>query len=120
MEKVKVGDVLYDNSLVEHTVEKVGNKYFECVDKRGKWRIDGLTYVSEYTNNQTLFKNKQEILDKKEIRELSNKIRSKIATYGNIDYPLDVLRKIYELLTPSNQITTLAVDDGKFGIGFGE
>jgi hypothetical protein len=98
MEILKIGQVLYSKDLNEYEVIKIGNKYFECKNHRGRFSKETLKYDTEYSNKTQLYVNKQCILDEKEIYKLQSEIRSKITQYGNMSLSLTSLRKIIEII----------------------
>jgi len=93
-----IGQVLYSLDLREYKISKIGNKYFECENHRGKFHIKTLIFVSEYSTSLKLYIEKQIILDLKERDNLQRSIRNKIQSYGNINIGLDDLRIINLIL----------------------
>lgn len=98
MEKLKIGQVLFSRDLSEYEIIKIGNKYFECKNHRGRFSKETLKFDSKYSNKPQLYVNKQDVLDEKEVSKLESEIRNKIKPYGSMGVSLINLRKISELL----------------------
>ena len=83
----------------EATVSKVGRKYFELIEcPREKYDLKTLRQVTEMNyENQVYFK-LQDILDEKEHQKLSNEIKRAFNGYGKLQYSLEQLRKIAEIV----------------------
>lgn len=96
--KLQIGQILYSYDLNEYKISKIGNKYFECEEIRGKFNKETLKFVSEYSSSLQLYIEKQNVLDLKEREKLHESIRNKIPSYGNINISLEDLRIINEIL----------------------
>ena len=106
--KVFVGQILfreintrYKKEITEHTVTKVGKKYFECSDLRHKITISNLKH--EYNvysqNNYQMYRSKQEILDKNEMNSLFQKIKQSFSDYNhNANFTIEQLRNIANII----------------------
>ncbi len=90
----------------EATVSKVGRKYFELIEcPREKYDLKTLRQVTEMNyENQVYFK-LQDILDEKEHQKLSNEIKRAFNGYGKLQYSLEQLRKIAEIVGLQYPIT---------------
>lgn len=97
--KISIGQTLYDNQINEYIVKKIGRTYFECEGRRGRFVIETLKDDSQFRATQ-LYLSKQEVLDKKEITEISQLLRKFIGNYGDINLPLHLLRKMKNIITP--------------------
>jgi len=95
--KIKVGQTLYDSFITNYIVSKVGNKYFECLNFRGRFSIDTLLEKSEYKRTQ-LYVEIQPLLDSKERAEIESTVRTIFKTYGKINLTLEQLRRINEII----------------------
>lgn len=95
-----IGQILYDYKLREFRINKIGNKYFECEDRWGRFVIETLKFdCPNYTQNQfQLYVSKQEILDIKERQELVSEIKKIFWGWGKINLSLEQLRKISEII----------------------
>jgi hypothetical protein len=99
--KLQIGQILYDKSLREYNVSKIGKVYFECEGKRGRYVIETLKkYEPVYTQNSyQLFTDRQEVETINELEKLSSEILFYFRNqYGTIKLPLENLRKIKELI----------------------
>ncbi len=103
-----VGMKLYypsGNEAKEITIEKIGNKYFQC---EGWWRykfsIETLKYESDNypQSNIQLYVTAQEILDKKEKDELFQKIRKLFDWNNPRTHSLEQLRGVNKILFPND------------------
>lgn len=107
--KMKVGDTVWvvgndrnNEGLTETFVTKVGKKYFE-VDRffSRRFFIDTLKHDGKgYSSAYTVYLDKESYLEKKEISQLSEKIRKEISMYGNIKQPVEILRAVWDLIKP--------------------
>lgn len=100
-QKVWVTPGHYDNKTepYEAVVTKVGNKYFELNNNaREKFDNKTLKQSNGINYNTQVYISLQQIQDKKEHKQLSNFIRTKFGSYGNIPFSLDKLRQIAEIL----------------------
>ena len=105
---VFVGQVLYrertgrysTGEITEHTVTKIGRKYFECTDLNDKINVSNLNYESKMysQNNYRLYRTKQEILDKNELSRLYSKIQHSFSHYSNQKFSLEDLRKVAQII----------------------
>lgn len=107
-QKVFVGQVLFKEVtsrhtgtyISEHTVTKVGKKYFECDGLRDKFNINNLTHEDkDYSQrNYKLYRSKQEIQDENEFADLMAKIQNAFSHYNyNKDFTLEQLRQIADI-----------------------
>ena len=84
---------------VEATVSKVGRKYFQLhPDETTKYSLETGVEAIESNYCNRVYLTLQEILDEKEHVALSNSLKQVFGGYGRLPYPLDVLRKVAELL----------------------
>ena len=105
---VFVGQVLYrertsrhsPTEITEHTVTKIGRKYFEATGLNDKINISNLKYESPMysQHNYQLYLSKQQILDRQEMNSLYNKIQNLFSHYSNRKFTLDELRKVAEIV----------------------
>jgi hypothetical protein len=97
---LKAGQILYDFELKEYKISKIGNIYFECEHKRGKFTISNLRHYSKDYNQDRyqLYLTMQEVLDIKEIEILERRIRQKLKPYGCTNIPLEKLKLISDIL----------------------
>lgn len=106
---VYLGQVLYrersnryskEIEITEHTVTKIGRKYFEATGLNDKINIENLTYESKMysQHNYKLYLSKQEILDKNEANELYNKIQHLFSHYSNRSFTLEDLRSVAKIV----------------------
>jgi len=91
---IKKGLILYDSSLKEFVVSKVGNKYFECEGVRRRFSIEKMQFDSQHGNGYCLYLDKQILLDTKERNKLENEIRKVMKPYGKTELSLEQLREI--------------------------
>lgn len=103
---MKVGDKIYieDNNggILEWEILRIGKKYLYIhSDNRHPISKDELKYECEnYPQyNKQYYANKQEILDKQEIRQLSSKIREAMDRRSIMPLTLDQLRAIHKIIT---------------------
>lgn len=61
--------------LTEALITKVGKKYFEVDAVRGKFYLEDLRFVTEYSSNCRVYLSKQEYEDGREINYLAGKFR---------------------------------------------
>ena len=102
-QKVQVVNRNYgvDSKPTEHTVSKVGRKYFylERIDR--KYRIlDGVEEI-DYGYRSEAYSSLQEIEDKREHLKLASKLSREFRYANGSEYDLDTLRKVCELLNIS-------------------
>lgn len=82
-------------------VTSVGKKYF-YVDNGPRFFLDTLGIdAGGYSSQDRCYLSEQEYYDVVERKMLSDQIRKSIGAYGDINLPLDILRKVHELLTPT-------------------
>lgn len=83
----------------EATVLKVGRKYFELTEMLGtRYDLETLKQVTgNYFVNQ-VYINLQDIFDEDEHKKLSSDIRRAFNGYGKLNYTLEQLRKIAEII----------------------
>jgi hypothetical protein len=106
-----VGETLYslnignaargcEQVLTPVIVEKVGNKYFSCHNGyySRKYNISNWMEYSQYMPNSILYEKEQDWLDKKEAEEIFRKLRELFTSYGKINFTLEQLRKVQEIL----------------------
>lgn len=83
----------------EATVSKVGRKYFELTEcPREKYDLETLRQVTETNYENKVYLKLQDILDEKEHQKLSNEIKRAFSGYGKLQYSLEQLRKIAEIV----------------------
>lgn len=83
----------------EATVSKVGRKYFELIEcPREKYDLETLRQVTETNYENKVYLKLQDILDEKEHQKLSDKIKRSFNGYGKLQYSLEQLRKIAEIV----------------------
>ena len=118
MEKPVVGQVLYslnvgnaarhrEQKLTPVKVTKVGRKYFTCCPEGGgfysetKYRIDSWSQHTDYLADSALYKTKQGWKDEKECHLIRGFFRTFFDYRGGCDkLPLDILRKVKDLVEP--------------------
>jgi hypothetical protein len=100
-----VGMKLYNWDEKEFTVKKIARKYFEVEETWHKIEIATLKYTNpDYMQaNYQLYRDKNEILHTKERRKLIDQLRKAFSYYGDIDYTLEQLRQVAEILNLNNQ-----------------
>jgi len=100
MEKIKVGQVVYNKADAgEHTVTKVGNKYFEVTGSRYRFEIATLASDRNSFRQTFLSLDKQSVLDTIEFDKLYRTIGGKFRDWtGTKNFNLEQLRKINEIL----------------------
>lgn len=83
----------------EATVSKVGRKYFELDEcPREKYDLETLRQVTETNYQNKVYIKLQDILDEKEHQKLSDEIKRAFNGYGKLQYSLEQLRKIAEIV----------------------
>ena len=83
----------------ETTVSKVGRKYFELTEcPREKYDLETLRQVTETNYENKVYLKLQDILDEKEHQKLSDEIKRAFNGYGKLQYSLEQLRKIAEIV----------------------
>lgn len=83
----------------EATVSKVGRKYFELMEcPREKYDLETLRQVTETNYENKVYLKLQDILDEKEHQKLSDEIKRAFNGYGKLQYSLEQLRKIAEIV----------------------
>lgn len=87
-----------NKQLIETTVSKVGNKYFEIKGLRYKFSIDDLRQQTEYSANIEIVLNKDDFDNQVKTDYLLSKLRKEIGNYGKSNIPLDKLIKMVEIL----------------------
>ena len=108
---IVVGQVLYCEEsrrnapfeIKEYTVKRIGKKYFYLDGHKEKYPVDKDTLFhnnKEYSQfNFQLYRDKQEILDRREKYDLYDKLRKHFDWSGNIkDNTLEQLRLAVEIL----------------------
>ena len=105
---VYIGQVLYrertgryaNGEITEHTVTKIGRKYFECTNLNDKINLTTLIHENKiYSQSEyKLYKTKNEIFDKNELSILYAAIQRSFSHYSNKKFTLDELRKVSEIL----------------------
>lgn len=95
----------YNKDIIETTVTKVGNKYFQLENNsRKKYEIDTLKEVSEYCADYYVYLTRQEIEDKNEREKLTSYLRQMFGAYGRVDLTLDQLRRIKKITEENNNV----------------
>lgn len=83
----------------EATVSKIGRKYFELMEcPREKYDLETLRQVTETNYENKVYLKLQDILDEKEHQKLSDEIKRAFNGYGKLQYSLEQLRKIAEIV----------------------
>lgn len=83
----------------EATVSKVGRKYFELMEcPREKYDLETLRQVTETNYENKVHLKLQDIFDEKEHQKLSDEIKRAFNGYGKLQYSLEQLRKIAEIV----------------------
>ena len=83
----------------EATVSKVGRKYFELIEcPREKYDLETLRQVTETNYENKVYLKLQDILDEKEHQKLSDEIKRAFNGFGKLQYSLEQLRKIAEIV----------------------
>ena len=108
MNKLTVGQTIWleplnnaarrSTDLIEVKITKVGRTYFEVEPSfYGKFHINSMTQVSNYTADYTAHVSLQDVQDKIEVASYRRKIVDKLThQYGSLD--VNVIRKIADLL----------------------
>jgi len=108
MNDLKVGQTVFIKGLnnrhgagvAEATITKVGKKYFE-VDPTwyGRFYIDTLLHdAKRYSPQHKVYLDLNKLEEEKEAAELSTKIRHSIGQYGTVRFPIETLRRLWEIL----------------------
>lgn len=96
---MKVGDKLYDWSLEEYTVSKVGRKY-AYLDGRNGLKVDmGTMTAQKWNGTVRLYADRQAVADEKESFDLLQKIRQYFSMWKN-PVTLEKLREVSEVIFP--------------------
>jgi len=95
--KLQAGDELYGYTGKKYVVSKVGKKYFECENFRGKFTIETLREVTQY-GSPTQLGYKQEVFERLETNEISVMVSNKIKTYGKPSLTINQLRQIRNII----------------------
>lgn len=97
---IKIGDLLFSDSLKEFKVSKIGNKYFECENFRGKFLISELSYHEpNYSQRRfRLYKTRKEVEDINHRRDLEGKFYSLVPRYGKLELSNEDLKIIIDIL----------------------
>lgn len=83
----------------EATVSKVGRKYFELTERpREKYDLETLRQVTETNYENKVYLKLQDILDEKEHQKLYDEIKKAFNGYSKLQYSLEQLRKIAEIV----------------------
>lgn len=94
--------------IEEYEVKKVGRKLLDVwknQDDRYSIKFDMENEnreVSKYSPNWKLYFSKQDIADEEESSKLTNEIKKIFDRYGKVELSLEQLRKIKEIINPSN------------------
>jgi hypothetical protein len=91
----------YESDPVQDEISKIGNKFFYLKSNRSKFWIDTLDEENDFNTTYFIYLDKQEILDKIELSELSREIRKMIGTFGDLPLSLEKVRNIYEIIKSS-------------------
>lgn len=103
MNKLKVGDKLYDYSLREYTVIKIGRKYAR-LEGRELFRVDTKTMkVKLWNGYMNMYTSRLAVADGKEHSELLSKIRQFFDMFYGGKPTLDQLRRIDEIISENKQ-----------------
>lgn len=99
----------------EAEVAKVGRKYFELKEGYyGKFHIENLTQVSDYTPSYQGYFSKQDIEEEIESKILYDEIRHKYFNYYQPKISLKILREIESLLnSDQNPERSVATEDAQ-------
>jgi len=98
MTNLKVGDKLYDHSLKEYTVSKIGRQY-AYLEGRNGYKVDMKTMrMKKYNGEEQMYADRQAVADKKEHSELLSKIRQFLAAWVGNPITLDQLRRVNEII----------------------
>jgi diadenosine tetraphosphatase ApaH/serine/threonine PP2A family protein phosphatase len=103
MTKLKVGDKLYDYSLKEYTVSKIGRQYAYLDGGRWDLRVEIKSMQADGHTRFMLYTDKQAIADEKEHSELLSKIRQFFSMWSGSPVTLDQLRRINEIISENKQ-----------------
>lgn len=101
MTKLKVGDKLYDYSLKEYTVSKIGRQYAHLEGREG-FKVNMQTMMVRAWNDFRLYADKQAIIDEKEHSEMLSKVRQFFSMWSGSKVTLDQLRRINEIISENN------------------
>lgn len=100
MNKLNVGDKLYDYSLKEYTVSKIGRRYAHLEGREG-YRVDmGTMQVRFWNGSMRLYPDRQAVADEKEHGLLLSKIREHLRLLSGRPTTLEQLRLIDKILNP--------------------
>ncbi len=103
MTNLKVGDKLYDYSLKEYTVSKIGRQYAH-LEGQVNYKVDMKTMqVRTWNGNFRLYADRQAVADEKEHSELLTKIRQFFSMWSGSPVTLDQLRRINEIISENKQ-----------------
>lgn len=98
MSNLKVGDRLYDYSLKEYTVAKIGRQYAHLEGREG-YKVDMETMNVDLWNGMVkMYADRQAVADEKEVGELKQKISSYFAWHSGNKPTLDQLRRINQII----------------------
>jgi len=98
MTNLKVGDKLYDHSLKEYTVSKIGRQY-AYLEGRNGYKVDMKTMqVRTHNGNFRLYSDRQAVADEKEHGELLSKTRQFFSMWSGNRVTLDQLRRVNEII----------------------
>lgn len=103
---IEVGQVLYNRSLQEFIVTRIGKKYFYVKEKQynSKKEIpiekDSLKYINkDYSqHNFKLYRNEQERLDEKEYLRLRDILYTYFSSRSTVNCSLGDLKQIVDIL----------------------
>lgn len=84
--------------LTEAVITKVGKKYFEVDAVRGKFYIEDLRFVTEFSSFCRVYLSRQDYEDEQEIKYLDDKLRSIFKVFGKTNLSLEQLRQINQII----------------------
>lgn len=102
MNKLKVGDKLYDYSLKEYTVSNIGRQYAHLEGREG-YKVDMKTMrIKKYNGEEQLYADRQAVADEQEHGGLMSKMRKFFNWTSGNNPTLDQLRRINEIISENN------------------
>ncbi len=98
MSNLKVGDKLYDYSLKEYTIAKIGRQYAHLEGREG-YKVDMNTMnVKLWSGNMKMYTDRQAVADETEAYKLKSKISSYFSWPSGNKPTLDQLRRINAII----------------------
>lgn len=95
--KLQAGDEWYDYTGKKYVVSKVGKKYFECENFRGKFTIETLREVTQ-CGSPIQLGYKKEVFERLERKEIESLMYYKTSSYVNSVFTIQQLRAIRNII----------------------